>query len=343
VFLAADLLRSRPVVVKQLTDDAMANDELRRRFLSEAETLAGLSHPNIVRVLDYGASLDERPFLVMEPLRGETLGALLARRPHQPVELSLMIVTEAAKGLAAAHEQQVFHRDVKPDNLFLLGPRGAPTGVKVIDFGMAKLPRSNGSSGVHTVLGTIEYMAPEQVMADPVDARTDVYGLGILLFRLLTAHLPFEAPLGLDLLSHQLFSPVPPASWLNDELDPRLERVVMRATRKHPDNRHATMAELLADLEWARRDAASDPPAESPVLRVDPDVYEPRNPKGREVAELLAARYQTIAPAAYLSAQEAALSLMNFRTSPPGSLDCPEPEPSSALDSGLVESPKRDA
>ncbi|MGC4065868.1 MAG: serine/threonine-protein kinase [Polyangiaceae bacterium] len=207
VYLAADLLRNRPVVVKQLTDDAMANDELRRRFLSEAETLAGLSHPNIVRVLDYGASLDERPFLVMEPLRGETLGALLARRPHQPVELALMIATEAAKGLAAAHAQQVFHRDVKPDNLFLIGPRGAPTGVKVIDFGMAKLPRSNGTSGVHTVLGTIEYMAPEQVMADPVDARTDVYGLGILLFRLLTAHLPFEAPLGLESVeSSALFS-----------------------------------------------------------------------------------------------------------------------------------------
>ncbi|MGC4065869.1 MAG: hypothetical protein QM784_14710 [Polyangiaceae bacterium] len=117
----------------------------------------------------------------------------------------------------------------------------------------------------------------------------------------------------------------------------------MRATRKHPDNRHATMAELLAALESLRGGAPAETTSGPASLAVDPDVYEPTNPKGREVAELLAARYQTIAPAAYLTAQEAALSLMNFRTSPPGTLDCPEPEAPSALDSGLVESPKHDA
>jgi serine/threonine-protein kinase len=325
VYLTVDTRLGRPVVVKQLTQNASENDELRSRFLSEAHALSQLCHPNIVRVLDFGAPLDERPYLVMEALHGETLAALLSRRAHQPVEISLMIAQQTAFGLEAAHRAQVFHRDVKPDNLFLVGPCGAPFGVKIIDFGMAKIPRSNGSSGVHTVLGTVEYMAPEQVMADPVDARTDIYGLGILLFRLFTAHLPFEAPLGLDLLSHQLFSPVPPASWINDELDPRLERVVTRATRKHPANRYQSMTQLLADLHEAMS-ASGTGPMSQPLV-TDPDVYEPQNPKGREVAELLAARYQTIAPARYAqSEREAALSQVTFRTEPPGTLERPQPE-----------------
>jgi serine/threonine-protein kinase len=207
----------------------------------------------------------------------------------------------------------VVHRDIKPDNLFLLGPANDPFCVKIIDFGMAKIPQSNGSSGVNTVLGTVEYMAPEQVMADPVDARTDVYGLGILLFRLFTGQLPFESPEGMELLTFQLFSPVPRTSWICDDLCPWLEQVVARATCKHPDNRHQSMTELIAELDTALAPLRSEP--EPLFLPVEPDVYEPRNPKGREVAGLLAERYQSIAPPGFGASEfPSAVSLVDIVT-----------------------------
>lgn len=316
VYLAVDTRLGHSVVVKQLTASSTKNDELRRRFLLEAEALAALQHPGIVRVLDFAAPSDERPYLVMEALVGETLASLLRRRPLLPIDVALVIARHTAQGLEAAHDAGLVHRDIKPDNLFLLGPLDDPFGVKIIDFGMAKLPQSNGTSGVHTVLGTVEYMAPEQVMADPVDGRTDIYAFGVVLFRLFTGHLPFESPEGFDLLSHQLFSPVPPASWIHEGIEPNIDALIARATRKHPDNRYPDMATLRADLDIVFGLTSGSPT--SAELRVEPDVYEPQNDKGREVASLLAERYKTIAPCRYdRSAQEAALSLMRFQTLPP--------------------------
>lgn len=321
VYLAIDTRLGHNVVVKQLTPDGTQNEELRKRFLAEAEALADLRHPGIVRVLDFGAPDDERPYLVMEALVGETLASLLKRKPLLPIDVALVIARHTAQGLEAAHRAGLVHRDIKPDNLFLLGPLGDPFGVKIIDFGMAKIPHSNGSSGVHTVLGTVEYMAPEQVMVDPVDGRTDIYAFGIVMFRLFTGHLPFEAPAGLDLLSHQLFSPVPPASWIHEGIEPPIDALVTRATRKHPANRYASMQELMADLDVVLGICPGG--SANTALVVDPDVYEPYNEQGREVAKLLAKRYESIAPLRYgKSEQEAAMSLLRFQTLPPG---CPAP------------------
>jgi eukaryotic-like serine/threonine-protein kinase len=295
VYLAVDTRSGKQVVVKQLTQHGNRNDEIRRRFLGEAEGLVALRHPGIVRVFDYAVPSDERPFLVMEALVGETLLSLLKRHQVLPTDIALGIARHTAQGLAAAHRAGLIHRDIKPENLFLLGPLGEPFAVKLIDFGLAKLPQSNGTSGMHTVLGTVEYMAPEQVMADPVDGRTDIYGFGILLFRLFTGHLPFEAPDGLDLLSHQLFSAVPPASWIHDGLEPRIDAIIGRATRKHPANRYPNLDALLADLDVVfglRHDELM-----SSSLVVEPDVYEPQNILGRKLAAMLAQRYRSVAPA----------------------------------------------
>lgn len=286
VYLALDTQLGTHVVVKQLAPQNETNEGLKERFLTEAQALAALQHPGVVRVLDYAAPHDERPYLVMEALVGETLAALLRRRPRLPSELALRIARCTAQGLAAAHAAGIVHRDIKPDNLFLLGTLGDPFGVKVIDFGMAKLPKGDGSSGVHTVLGTIEYMAPEQVTADPVDGRTDIYGFGIVLFRLFTGHLPFEAAEGYDLLCHQLLTPVPPPSWIDSAIEPYLNALITRATRKHPANRYPDMQALSSDLESQLINAAP--------LAVDPDVYAPDNEKGREVAQLLAERHAAL-------------------------------------------------
>ncbi|HEY5958871.1 MAG TPA: serine/threonine-protein kinase, partial [Polyangiaceae bacterium] len=292
VYLAVDTHVGQSVVVKQLNREGSSNAGIRARFLAEAEALSNFQHPRIMRVFDLAAPNEDHPYLVTEALVGETLASLMQRRPLLPTPIALMIARQTAQGIAAAHRMGLIHRDVKPDNLFLLGPRGAPFGLKIIDFGMAKLPKTTDESGVHTVLGTIEYMAPEQAMADPVDARADIYGFGIVLFRLFTGRIPFKATEEIDLLCHQLFSPVPSPSWFDNAIDPRLDAIITRATRKHPHNRYSSVRDMMIDLDivfgLCRGEVTTVP------LRVDPDVYTPQNPKGREIAELLAERHATM-------------------------------------------------
>lgn len=291
VYLADDHGRGQLVIVKHLKGHAAGDPELRSRFLSEALTTMRIDHPNVVRVLGVEQSDDARPYLVMEALVGEPLGEYLRREESVPVDLALVLARQTAAGLAAAHDLGIVHRDIKPDNLYLLGPPGEPCGLKVIDFGLAK-QLDKPVSTANMVVGTAQYMAPEQVLCDPIDGRTDVYALGVVMFRMLTGQLPFDAEPGADLLSHQLFSPAPPPTWLHEGLDPGIEAVVLRAMRKHPDNRYPSMAALLFDLDTLLgvRAGSSDRIAAVKLDRF-PDVYKPKNPSGRQVAELLASRF----------------------------------------------------
>jgi eukaryotic-like serine/threonine-protein kinase len=320
VYLAVDTRIGHSVVVKQLNHEGASNPGIRERFLAEAEALSNFQHPRIIRVLDYAVDCDGLPYLVTEALVGETLASLLRRRPLLPLSLALMIARQSAQGLTAAHRGGLVHRDVKPDNLFLFGPRGAPFGLKIIDFGMAKMLQSPDASAMHTVLGTIEYMAPEQVMADPVDGRTDIYGFGIVLFRLLTGRLPFAAAAGIDLLCHQLFSSVPSPSWFDDAIDPHMDAIITRATRKHPINRYPNMRAMMIDLDVVFGLCQGDPTDTS--LAIEPDVYSPQNEKGREVAALLAERYASMATVhSGQSERDAAFSLTRPETLVPEAQD----------------------
>ncbi|HEV8549683.1 MAG TPA: serine/threonine-protein kinase, partial [Polyangiaceae bacterium] len=188
----------------------------------------------------------------------------------------------------------IVHRDLKPGNLFIVNDPAGHVRAKVIDFGFAKDTRDPdaGPSSSNLVLGTAQYMAPEQVLADPVDGRTDIYGFGMVLFRTLTGHLPFDLDAGVDLFSHQLFSPTPPPSWLVDNMDGDLEQIVLRCVRKHPDNRYPSMQAVLDDLE---RVASGVEISELPISR-DPDVYKPKRVDGRVAAESLARYFGTDAP-----------------------------------------------
>jgi serine/threonine-protein kinase len=289
IYLAEDLLQNVPVAIKMLSPESIKSSELAQRMLLEADALRGIDHPNVVRVLDSGATGTGVPYLVLEALPGETLGDFLRRQGTPPFELALSLVRQAAQGLAAAHRAGVVHRDVKPDNFVLVGPNDEPFGLKLIDFGMAKLDGDGGTSGSHTILGTVEYMAPEQILAEPVDARTDVYAMGVVMFRLFTGHLPFDTSLPADLLRHQLFSYMPPPSWLEAELDPRIELMILTATHKHPDNRYASMQELLDDL-----DAMIGVSAKEVSVRqrsVTPDAYAPRTERGAEALAILAEKF----------------------------------------------------
>lgn len=287
VYLAKDQDVDELVVIKQLSRKMAGDPRVREHFLREATTAKSIDHANVVRVLDVVEPADDSPFLVLEALAGETLGDYLRREGALSAELALRFAAQAAYALQAAHEAGIVHRDVKPDNLFLVGEIGTPRLLKLIDFGMAHVEHVPGASE-SVVLGTVQYMAPEQVLTEPVDARTDVYGLGVVMFRMVTGHLPFDSEPTADMLRHQLFSTPPPASWLADDLNPMVDALILRAMRKNPANRHEHMAAFLRELEEALG-PSQGPKEES--LRVTPDVYEPRSEAGSTALRTLAKRF----------------------------------------------------
>jgi serine/threonine-protein kinase len=299
VYLAKDAASPTPVIVKWLTQAAARDPQHCDRFVAGARATMTIDHPAVARVYSVEVPNDAPPYLVMEALQGESLADYLARQERMPLSLALSLAHMAASGLVAAHAAGIIHRDIKPGNLFLLGPRGQPRSIKIIDFGLSKDLRnySSGPVSSNLVLGTAQYMAPEQVLADPVDARTDIYAFGAVLFRMLTGQLPFDLDAGADLFSHQLFSPAPPPSWLLEEVDPRLEQLILKCLRKHPENRYASMEALLVDLNaiMAEPEYSSNDLVE-PALKRQPDVYKPRNPKGQSVAADLAQYFGAEAP-----------------------------------------------
>ncbi len=293
IFLADDLVSGELVVIKQLSESLADNPEVKHRFLHEATAAQAIDHPNVVRVTRVVEPKNQAPFLVMEALVGETLGDALRREEKLGIRLSLELVSEIAEALEATHAAGVVHRDVKPDNIFLLGSPGAPHGVKLIDFGMAKIKTIPCTATV--VLGTAQYMAPEQILVEHVDGRADVYGLGVVMFRMLTGHLPFESEPRADLLRHQLFSPPPPASWLCDGLDPVVDGIVLKAMRKHPENRYPSAQALLDDVTAVLE---SEPErASDPGLLVTPDRYTPVSEHGKSAFQLLARKFGKFATA----------------------------------------------
>lgn len=288
VFLAEDEASRAPVVVKCLALKAARDAQVRERFVAGARATMAVEHRSVARVFSVETPERRLPYVVMEALLGEPLSEHLDRVGALPEADALSLAREIAAGLVAAHAAGIIHRDVKPGNLFLLKQPSAVK-VKLIDFGFSKDTRDPDAAPISTnvVIGTAQYMAPEQILTDPVDARTDVYGFGAVMFRMLTGHLPFDLDAGVDLFSHQVFSPIPPPSWLVESLDADLEQVVLRCVRKHPENRYPSMQAVLDDLE---RIANAEDIAPLPLLR-DPDVYNPKNHSGRAAAETLAARF----------------------------------------------------
>jgi eukaryotic-like serine/threonine-protein kinase len=285
VYLALDTTTKDLVAVKVLNRDVSRDRVARERFLREIDVAASIGHPNVVTVLDAGQRSDGCPFIVLELLRGESLGDLLRTTPVLDPALGLPLMVEAAAGLAAAHRAGIIHRDVKPDNLFLVGERGKPTSLKVVDFGMAKLQQAAGLSTTGMTLGTIGYIAPEQALADPVDARTDVYGFGVVMYRAFTGKLPFDTPDDALLVASHLFVPPMRPRVRAPGLDARVDAVIMNALRKKPDNRYPTMDALHDDLLrilGRKEGAVSEVP-----LRAAPDQYEPVGRMGKEASGVL--------------------------------------------------------
>ena len=228
-----------------------ASDVL-RRFKQEADTLQALRHPHIVEVLEYGELSDGRPYLATEWLAGLSVDQWLARHgPFSQAE-ALTVMEELGGALHLAHGQGILHRDLKAQNVMLL-PRAEGFTVKLVDFGIAKLlapERKQGLTSTGMVLGTPVAMAPEQIRGQPLDARTDLYALGVLLFQLLTGRPPFEALSAVELEELHLHAPPPRLSALTS-VPLALEAVVLRCLAKQPEERYADVQTFLSALRGA--------------------------------------------------------------------------------------------
>lgn len=286
VYEAEHARLGRRVAIKVLKDELAEHEALRPRFEREARVLASLSHPNVVGISDYGV-WEKCPYLVMELLEGQTL-----RTRIKTVRVSeghvAHLMTQLLQGLAYAHGCGIVHRDLKPGNVFLQSFPTQPDHLKILDFGFAKFvgpdhPVVTQLSRAGVVLGTPAYMAPEQILGDPTDARADVYAVGVMLYEMLTGEQPFQGRVS-EVLRQQLRDALPDPEQARPELRPRPELVALlgRATAKSRDDRFQDALEMLNAFHAIPRplfswDTRGLPRQERPAATEAPTrVLEPR-------------------------------------------------------------------
>jgi eukaryotic-like serine/threonine-protein kinase len=244
VYRAHDRLLERDVALKVLHDQFTVDGDYVERFRREARSVAQLSHPNIVTVIDRGEQ-DGRQFIVFEYVDGENLKTLIEREGPLPEREAIQLALQVARALGFAHEHGLVHRDVKPQNVLLNGDAGA----KVTDFGIARsLDVHGGLTQTGTVMGTSDYIAPEQARGRPVDAQSDVYSLGAVLYELLTGEVPFPGDNFVAVAMRHINEPAPSVRERRPELSPRLDAAVRRAMAKDPRERFSSMDEFCAEL-----------------------------------------------------------------------------------------------
>jgi serine/threonine protein kinase len=252
VCLGRHVQLDQPVAIKFLRRALAGRPAIAQRFLNEARALAALRSEHVVRVMDVGQLDSGRPYLVMEHLDGMHLEALLDRHGALDVETAIGYVLQVCEPLAEAHALGIVHRDLKPENLFLWSGGPAKDTIKVLDFGLAKQLGSAalGVTGPQDSLGSPGYMSPEQITTPQlVDARSDIWSLGVVLYRLLTNTLPFGGDSLVEVLSHILNATPPPLAQLRPGLDAELHAIVIRCLEKAPAARYETMTEVAQALE----------------------------------------------------------------------------------------------
>jgi len=279
VYKAMHTSLNKVIALKILRGEMAKDAELVQRFMQEAQSASSIGQENIIDISDFGRLKDGTVYFVMEYLNGTALNGLIKRGGSIPVGEAVNILRQIGAALNAAHSRGIVHRDLKPDNIYLIKRGETQHFVKVLDFGIAKV---GGASSKLTrtgmVFGTPHYMSPEQAAGQSVDARTDIYALGVIMYEMFTGRVPFDADTFMAVLTKHMFEQPQPMGIPGAERHlGALEQITMRALEKKPENRYQTMHELVEDLDrvvGGGRPRALTPATASPALA---DALEPRS------------------------------------------------------------------
>src|SRR5690349_9508152 len=299
VYCAFDETLEREVALKILHSDISSDPAALERFRRESRTVAQLSHPHVVMVIDAGED-NGHPYIVFEHVSGETLKARIRREGPLPIAEAVAYAIEIGRALEAAHERGLVHRDVKPQNV-LLDEEGR---AKVTDFGIALGLEGEGLTAAGRVIGTTDYVSPEQAMGQEVTGQSDVYSLGIVLFEMLTGTVPFKGESGVSVAMKHVREGIPDVQRRRPEVSAALAAVLERATAKELDNRYRSMAEFVRDLEevltYETARAGEATGEATAVLSALPDNVAGRKPRWRRLLPI--AVYVLIAAAIAIAA-----------------------------------------
>ena len=278
VYKGIDTMLDREVAIKALKPELASQTAIVERFRSEAVTLAKLNHPNIATLYSLFRQGDEL-YMVLEYVRGETLDQIISRRGALPAEDVIPVFCQILDGINHAHEYGIIHRDIKPANMIL-----TETGIlKVLDFGIARLLGSNRMTRAGNIIGTLEYMAPEQVKGLETDTRSDTYALGMMLYEVLTGRTPFNTENEFELMKLQTETMPPNPRSVEPSISVSVEAAIMRAIQKNPDDRFQTAGEFRESLlvdgfangGQLHRNIATNRPITNPPL---PPISKPEMP-----------------------------------------------------------------
>lgn len=334
VYLARNPSIGHEIAVKFLHGNAAQSAEIRQRFQREAEVITMLSHPNIVRVFIFGrtagrGSVMDSLYMAMEFVRGGTLREKLAKGLLDEIAV-IKILKQCCSALAEAHDLRIVHRDLKPDNILLTDFRGEQNFVKVLDFGIAKLVDPTGQQQQLTqagiVYGTPEYLSPEQAQAQPLDQRTDIYSLGVILYEMMTGKVPFQSPSAVQVLTMHVFNePTPPEVVNPQRLSPTMAAIIKKAMAKKPDERFSNAMDLFRALDQREREIIAEKHLDANA------AYYP----GNELTGIFNA-----VPTQQQQAHPGQQQVMPPRLGPSNQFANPSPAPQATLPSHLPQAPK---
>lgn len=265
VYKALDLKENRVVAVKILKEECMKNEELVRRFKNESKAISLLDNPHIVKVYDVSVT-DKLQYIAMEYVDGITLKEYMDYR-KQPLTYkeTVHFIMQTLEALRHAHEKGIVHRDIKPQNIMLL----ADGNIKVMDFGIARLSRSENQTMTDKAIGSVHYISPEQAKGDVTDAKADIYSVGIMMYEMLAGKLPFDSDSPVSVAIKQISDTAAPLRSVNPAVPEALEAITNRAMAKEPSERYQSAGEMLADIEAFKR---------NPSVKFEYDYFKDNEP-----------------------------------------------------------------